>query len=242
MSRIYLVRHGQAGTRKAYDSLSDLGRLQARLLGEHFLAEGIRFDAAYRGAMSRQQSTAAEVKTVYDAAGVPFPEPVLEPGWNEFDLDHIYRSLAPKLSADDADFRRDYESMVADARAAEASPDAAVNRKWMPCDTAMVQAWILGRYAYEGESWNAFRERVARTRLTMPASHPDTNIVVFTSATPVGIWTALSMDIEDHRAMKLAAVVHNSAYTVIRLHGDQLRLHTFNAIPHLVDAALRTHR
>ena len=33
LSRVYLVRHGQAGTRKAYDSLSDLGRRQAQTAG-----------------------------------------------------------------------------------------------------------------------------------------------------------------------------------------------------------------
>ena len=32
MSRIYLVRHGQAGTRADYDTLSDVGLEQSRLL------------------------------------------------------------------------------------------------------------------------------------------------------------------------------------------------------------------
>ena len=242
MSRVYLVRHGQAGTRKAYDSLSELGRKQARLLGEHFLAEGIRFDAVYRGAMSRQNSTALEVKAAYDEAGVPFPEPVLEPGWNEFDLDHIYKGLAPKLCADDSEFRSQYEEMAAEACAAENSPDAQVTRRWMPCDTTVVRAWITEQYEYEGESWKAFRERVARTRERMQPVSRESNIAVFTSATPIGIWTALSMEIEDHRAMKLAAVMHNTGYTVIRLHGDEVRLHAFNAVPHLNSPELRTLR
>lgn len=242
MSRIYLVRHGQAGTRKSYDSLSDLGRRQARLLGEYFLAEGIRFDAAYRGAMSRQEKTAAEVKAAYDEAGAPFPEIQLEPGWNEFDLDHIYRAMAPQLAAADAEFRTEYEEMVAQARAAEHSPEANINRRWMPCDTKMVRAWIEEKFPFEGESWQAFRARVASQRLSIAPIQPDANIVVFTSATPIGVWTALSMDVEDHRAMKLAGVVQNTAFTVIRLHGSELRLHAFNAVPHLPSAELRTHR
>jgi broad specificity phosphatase PhoE len=242
LSRVYLVRHGQAGTRKAYDSLSDLGHRQARLLGEHFLAEGIRFDAAYRGAMSRQEKTGIEVQAAYAAAGVPFPEIMLDPGWNEFDLDHIYRAMAPQLCDADPDFKREYDEMVAQARAAENSPDAQVNRRWMPCDTKMVEAWLLERYPYGGESWKAFRERVAQRRFAMSPSRPDANIVVFTSATPIGVWTALSMEIEDHRAMKLAGVIQNTAYTVIRLHDEQLRLHAFNTVPHLPASDLRTHR
>lgn len=189
--------------------------------------------------MARQQTTAEEVKAAYDEAGVKFPELTLEPAWNEFDLDHIYKALAPKLSADDAEFKRDYEEMVAQARAAEASPEAQVNRRWMPCDTSMVQAWLMERYSYDGESWKAFRTRVADCRRSMAAGE---NIVVFTSATPIGVWTALSMEIEDHRAMKLAGVVKNTAYTVIRLHGDTLRLDAFNAVPHLSTADLRTYR
>ena len=58
---MYLVRHGQAGTRDAYDSLSDLGKRQARLLGEHFVSQGIEFAAAFAGALSRQRQTGEAV-------------------------------------------------------------------------------------------------------------------------------------------------------------------------------------
>ncbi len=58
MSVLYLIRHGQAGTRENYDSLSELGRRQARLLGEHL--RGIEFAAAYSGSLARQRATAAE--------------------------------------------------------------------------------------------------------------------------------------------------------------------------------------
>src|SRR5216683_5141868 len=59
MSSVYLVRHGQAGTRDSYDSLSELGQRQSLLLGEYFLSQGIEFTAAYAGTMLRQQQTAA---------------------------------------------------------------------------------------------------------------------------------------------------------------------------------------
>ena len=57
---LYLVRHGQAGTRENYDSLSPLGRQQARLLGEHLRSQGITFEAIYSGALKRQRATAEE--------------------------------------------------------------------------------------------------------------------------------------------------------------------------------------
>jgi broad specificity phosphatase PhoE len=242
MSRVYLVRHGQAGTRKDYDALSDLGRRQARLLGEYFVSEKIHFRAAYSGALVRQQETACEVSDAYGEAGVSFPEIVREPGWNEFDLTHVYHELAPQLCSEDPEFERQYQQLLAQARAAAEQPEASVNRRWLPCDGKVVEAWTQGRYSYDGESWQAFRERVIRCRLKLEPTGRDENIVVFTSATPIGIWTALAMEIHDERAMRLAGVLHNASCTVMRLHEGELRLHSFNSVPHLCEPGLRTYR
>jgi broad specificity phosphatase PhoE len=242
LSRVYLVRHGQAGTRQSYDSLSDLGRRQARLLGEHFVREGIRFSAASTGALSRQRQTAAEVGAAYREQGIGFPALSVEQGWNEFDLDHVYRELAPVLCEEDAEFSREFEAMRAEIHAAGEQHGAEVHRRWTPCDLKVVQAWIKGHDRYRGETWDAFRARIVACRTTL-ASQPEDDhaVVVFTSATPIGIWAALGMDIDDHRAMRLAGVLQNASYTVMRLRGEQLRLHTFNAVPHL-ESALRSYR
>ncbi len=242
MSRVYLVRHGQAGTRETYDALSDVGRRQARLLGEYFVSENIRFAGAYSGALVRQQETAGEVSAAYRAAGVGFPEIVCEPDWNEFDLTDVYRALGPLLSAEDPEFARQYGELVEQARTAAGQPEASVNRRWLPCDVQVVQAWVRGRHPYDGESWPAFRERVMGCQGKLPAAGRDDNIVVFTSATPIGIWTALAMDIHDARALRLAGALHNASCTVLRLHEGELRLHSFNTIPHLSDPELRTYR
>jgi broad specificity phosphatase PhoE len=232
MSRIFLVRHGQAGTRAEYDALSETGRRQARLLGEHFVNQGIHFSKAICGSLKRQRETAAEVA----AADCEMPEVVVDSGWDEFDLDHVYRELAPVLCEEDAEFRRDYEAMRADAGA---------DRRWTRSDLKVVQAWIEGHPQFRGETWVEFRERIAGCLPALAAETAeadDHNVVVFTSATPIGIWAALSLDVEDHRAMRLAGVLHNASYSVMRLRKGQLRLHTFNAIPHLTDPALCTYR
>ena len=242
MSRVYLVRHGQAGTRKVYDSLSNVGRRQARSLGEYFVSEGVHFQTAYSGTLARQELTAVEVKAAHVEAGVPFPEIVPDCGWNEFDLTHVYRSLAPQLCAEDPEFQREYEEMAAQARAAAERPEADVNRRWMPCDTKIVEAWIESRHSYDGESWLEFQERVVGCRARLEHAERDANILVFTSATPIGIWTALAMGVCDERALRLAGVLHNTSCTVLRLGGDEVRLHSFNTIPHLGRAELRTYR
>ncbi len=58
MSTIYFIRHGQAGSRDAYDQLSALGQQQAILLGEYFAQQGLRFDQVVTGTLQRQQHTA----------------------------------------------------------------------------------------------------------------------------------------------------------------------------------------
>jgi broad specificity phosphatase PhoE len=236
LSRIYLLRHGQAGTRTSYDALSELGKQQARLAGEYLAGTGIRFTRAYSGSLKRQEQTAQQAIDAYSAQGLPFPALTIDPGWNEFDLDHVYSELAPVLCEEDAAFRREFEIMSEELRSAGEKHDAAVHRRWTPSDLKIVEAWIQGHPRYNGETWLQFHDRIASRRPAIAAATEpgdDHNIIVFTSATPIGIWAALGMDVEDHRAMRLAGVLYNSSITVIRLRENQMRLHSFNTAPHL---------
>jgi broad specificity phosphatase PhoE len=251
LSTVYLVRHGQAGTRDAYDSLSELGGRQARLLGEHFIAQGVRFASAYAGSLARQQQTAEQIRAAYADAGVAFPTVRVNSGWDEFDLGRVYREIAPLLAAEDPEFLHEYDEMREQVRVSQGAHGARIHRRWMPCDTKVVEAWLAGRYPYGGETWDQFRERVAACRLKMEGQQKDArqenearqeNILVVTSATPLAIWTGLSLEISDERIMRLAGAVYNASYTILRLRKEQLRLFTFNAVPHLAALGLCTHR
>jgi len=242
LSNIYFVRHGQAGTRDSYDSLSELGRRQTRLLGEYFVSQGIEFTATFAGGMARQQQTAAEVAGSYTRAGVRFPEVEIEKGWDEFDLHRVYGELAPRLCEDDAEFRNDYEAMRREVEASAGAPDAEVHRRWRPCDTKVVETWIGKRYPFGGETWEEFRERVAACRLKLGEGSRETSIVIFTSATPTAIMAGLALGVSDGRVRQLAGVLRNSSFTTLRQRGDELMLFAFNEVPHLTSPELRTHR
>lgn len=238
MSRIYLIRHGQAGTRQHYDTLSSLGRQQARLLGEYFATHGVEFHAAYSGGMSRQLQTAAEVTAAFRDAGKSFPEIQTHDAWREFDLDHVYRAMAPQLCAADPAFHAEYEAQRDQARASAADETADIHRRWTLCDMKIVEAWLHARFPYDGESWTAFQQRVA----TAPLLDGDANIAVFTSATPTAIWAGRALDIHDTRALRIAGVLHNASITVLRVHAGQVRLFSLNEVPHLTRPEWRTHR
>jgi broad specificity phosphatase PhoE len=238
MSNLYLIRHGQAGTRQNYDTLSELGRHQARLLGDHLASHEIRFHAAFSGGLERQQQTANHVSDAYRDAGIPFPEIDIHEAWREFDLDHVYRALVPQLCAADANFKAEYEAQRELARASEADETAAIHRRWTQCDKQVAEAWLSARFPYDGESWPAFQQRVA----TFPLPTHGANVAVFTSATPAAIWAARAMDIHDARSLRIAGVLHNASITVLRVVDDQVRLFSLNEVPHLSRAEWRTHR
>src|SRR5438067_8829650 len=111
MSSVYFIRHGQAGRRQSYDELSDLGRRQARLLGDHLVAENVDFRAIYSGGLVRQRETAAEVAAAYHRAGRAAPAVVIDSNWDEFDLHRVYEGLRAPLMRDDQQFRSDHEEL-----------------------------------------------------------------------------------------------------------------------------------
>lgn len=238
MSRIYLIRHGQAGTRHNYDTLSALGRQQARLLGDYLAAQGIRFDAAFSGGLERQLQTAAHVVEAYQEAGCPFPEIQTHDSWREFDLDHVYRAIAPQLCAADSGFHKEYEEQRSQARAAAADETAAIHRSWTPTDSKIVEAWLHARFPYDGESWLAFQSRVAGA----PLPNGGSAVAVFTSATPAAIWAGRALDIYDTRALRIAGVLRNTSITVLRVRDEAVSLFSLNEVPHLTRPEWRTHR
>ena len=238
MSSLYLIRHGQAGTRLEYDALSETGRLQARRLGRYLAAQKIPFRAALSGSLRRQSETARETATACREAGADFPEPAIDAGWNEFDLETVYREMAPALAAEDPQFRAGYGELM---RLAEDERHA-VHRTWSPCDVAIARAWIEGRYPTTTETWEAFTARIRGCRETLPPCEDGEAVAVFTSAVPIAIWVALALGVSTGPAMRLAGVMQNTAITTFRFRPEDLALFSFNGVPHLPEAELRTFR
>ncbi len=185
LSTLYFFRHGQAGLRDDYDNLSELGHQQARALGEFLAGQELNFSRCLVGGLVRQQKTMAEVQDAYAAASINFPAPVIDPGWNEFDLDGVCAGLAPLIAADDPVFAEEWEAMTL------ATQDAAshLHRAWLPCDAEIVRAWVEDRYEFAGESWPDFqnRIRISFEKLLNGNSDTDQNVAVFTSGTPIAL-------------------------------------------------------
>lgn len=93
MSRIFLVRHGEASWHSDdYDRLTDRGHAQARAVGEELVARRVVPDVVMSGTLRRHRETAAGL-----LAGAQWPLTVVEDTrWNELDADDIIRVHDPE--------------------------------------------------------------------------------------------------------------------------------------------------
>jgi len=233
-----MIRHGQAGLRHDYDTLSELGRKQARLLGEHLAAQPVRFAAAYCGTLKRQRVTAAEVLGAMTAAGVESPDLAIDEHWSEFDLDAVYRSIAPLLAEDDADFRVEHEKL----RRSLQEQDSLVHRTWTRSDTLVVRAWVEDRYDVPCESWEAFRRRVSEPLDALSRLPAEDTVAIFSSATPIAVWIGMALELTGRHVLRLAGATYNTALTTMRAREGDLALFSFNGTAHLPEPHLRTFR
>ena len=238
MSIIYFIRHAQAGTRDNYDRLSELGEQQAKLLGEHLAAQGIRLSAVVSGGMQRQRHTAEMVLKELSRAGLPAPDLWADERWNEFSLLRVYQSYVPRLIEESEAFARDYEEMQEVLKQDPHAVRGATGR----CDAAVVIAWMQNRYPhFEGESWADFRGRILARCAEIEDGGTERAIAVFTSATPIAISTSQALELKDEKLLSILGVIANTSITVMRKVGDDLRLFSFNSTPHLNDSN-RTYR
>lgn len=88
MPVVFLVRHGQASMHaEDYDVLSELGREQARIVGDELRRRGLRTPLVITGSLRRQRDTAAE-------ALPEFGTPVLDERWDESEALQTYIATA----------------------------------------------------------------------------------------------------------------------------------------------------
>jgi len=209
-------------------------------LGEYVRREGLRFHRVVVGGMRRQRETADLV------FGSPLPPDVAALGprcdderWNEFDLNGVFESVAPRIASDDAHFRSEFEDMR--QRIATGDPD--VHRVWTSVDARVMQAWIEGRYAIPGESWRDFFARVKAAGADLEDLPAHAKVAVFTSAAPISIWVSAAFGSKspDH-ITALSGASLTSSITILSQRDAQLTLESFNCVPHLGDATLRTRR
>lgn len=237
MGVLVLVRHGQASLfSDDYDRLSALGERQARLLGEHWVARGERFDRMIAGPRRRQVGTARIVAEVYREAGVDLPEPEVVHDFDEMHAEELLRAKLPSLVEEHPSLRALVEGL-GEVR----GPEDAL-RRFQKIFESVMRLWIEGAIdAPEIEPWSAFCTRVAGA-IDALRELRGARIAAFTSGGTIAASMRHALELSDRKTLDLASVVRNASITELAVSRGRVTPVVFNAIPHLSDPATVTHR
>lgn len=211
MSRIFLVRHGQASWGAAdYDALSDLGRRQGPATGSWLAGQGIIPARVVSGSLVRQRDTAHSLVV---AAGWSV-ETGEDQAWNEYD--HL-----PVLAAVPADDPARAMLASDDRRTAAAGYFLALDR------------WISGAGGYP-EAFAAFTTRAADALTSLAASlAPKEDAVVVSSGGVISAIGAHLLDGGPGVWKRLAMTVANASVSQVRVGAHGIHLMSFNEASHL---------
>jgi broad specificity phosphatase PhoE len=238
MSSLTLVRHGQASFFAAdYDRLSEVGKAQACALGRYWARRGVVFDEVYAGPRSRQRQTAELAGAALVEAGGSWPEPVVHPDFDEYDLHGLQHRLAPELAQQNPTFA---ELL---ARYQQSTDDDARVRNFQKAFEALTGHWVTAQALANVETWPVFRERVRRgVRHIQAQPGRGRRVVVFTSGGFIGTAVQLAVAAPDRVALELGWRVRNGSLTEFVFDRDRLTLDGFNAVPHLENPEWWTYR
>lgn len=217
MSRIFLVRHGQASWgAENYDALSELGHRQAAATGAWLAGQGVVPTRIISGELVRQRDSLAEVVTAADWAGSSESGPV----WDEYD--HL--AVLAALPAEDpvyAASAASVERRAFDARAFDVVYAAALRR------------WVLGEGDYP-ETYAAFTARASAALESLAAAlAPKEDAVVVTSGGVISAIGAHLLDGGPRVWDRLQRTVANASVTQVRVGARGIHLLSFNEASHL---------
>jgi broad specificity phosphatase PhoE len=239
MSRVILVRHGQASFLEPnYDKLCATGEVQARLLGEYWARRGVLFDRACSGPRDRQVQTARIVAEAYQSVGREFPEVEVMSEFDEYPAEAVLKLGLPQVlqkSQEVHDLHRAFE------RAKETGER---KRSFQQMFEAVIGMWVSGELVVDDvESWGEFCARVDRGIATIVnSSTPACDSVVFTSGGPIGVAMRRALHLSHADTLQLTWMSRNASFTEFLSSGDRFTLSAFNSHPHIEDEALLTYR
>ena len=216
------VRHGQASFGSAdYDVLSTVGWSQSRRLGEWLASHDRRFSHVVCGDLRRHRETVAAISEAYQQRGLTLPDPIIESDMNEFDH-------APVIAA--------YLEENPAARTAMSSGERPSQKTVMDMLLGALGRWTEGRYDDRlGEGWSAFGLRVQRGTERVGQLVEEGDVLLISSGGTLSRMAQRALEAPDRRAVELNLSLRNSGLCEFHRLGGELRLGSWNALPHLAE-------
>jgi broad specificity phosphatase PhoE len=230
VSKLTLIRHGQAKSFQRENALTALGEAQAARLACYWLRHDVEFDEVVTGTLARQVRTGEVVADAYRAAGRPWPEARRDAGWNEYDATGVLGHADERL----ASWKAGYEG-------ARGTPEE--NRYFQRMLEAAMLLWMDGEMTSEHiEPWPAFRERVSGAIGRVMAGPPGRRVAVFTSGGPIGFTVQVAAKAPPRTFLDVNWRVRNLSVSEFLFDRDRLTLDSFNSIGHLEERELWSYR
>lgn len=241
MTTILLARHGQASFgQENYDQLSELGSIQAQMLGQHYGMTQRRIDAIFTGSLIRQQDSARHFWESYrssvhidnenlalPAIDLDNPDSYILPRFDEFNHKDVLIKSNPAFDS--------RVGIIAEIAKAEVP----MTRLAELFDSAM-QRWHAGDNDSDYiESWGQFNERAGQAleqiklQIARLQLDRDSTVLVFTSGGVIAAITAQLLQQGSQIAYQINKNLVNTGVTSITLKEQSLRLLSLNEYSHL---------
>lgn len=224
MGRLHLIRHGQASFgAENYDSLSDLGRQQVKILGESLARHDLVFNAIYQGTLQRQTQTARGIIDCISENKHHLPRIITLKALDEYDALTVWNTHLAGVIKENPLMQRDLDDIKTDPKAFQRLFEQVTHR------------WVSGEHD-RGRSprWQDFKIRVEKGLRTIIDSHgAGSEVAVVTSAGTISVVMQHTLGLSDTKTLELSWQILNSSVTRIRYNGDRITLSGFNDISHL---------
>ena len=239
MSRLFLVRHGQASfLERNYDKLSARGEEQSRMLGEYWAELGLRFDRVYSGPRQRQRETARIAGEASKNAGIAWPAPSVLNSFDEFQAEIVMERSLPKLIVTDAGISQMHQEF----KDAQTRPEQF--KTFQRIFEVVIGRWADGKLPLDGiEPWPEFCSRVQNGLAQLTADgNGGEQIAIFSSGGPVGVAMQRALDLSTEATLKAAWMVRNCSFSEFVFSSERFTLSSYNATPHFSDPEFITYR
>jgi broad specificity phosphatase PhoE len=239
MSRLFLVRHGQASfLEQNYDKLSALGERQARMLGEYCAHRRLQFDRVFSGPRIRQQETARIAGEACRQAGHSWPEVTVMKEFDEYSGESVMDATLPGLAEQDPSVKELRDAFV------NASSTQEKHKTFQRLFEVVIGKWVAGEVHVENvEAWPEFASRVQRGLSEIAASSGrGEQVAVFSSGGPIGVTMQRALELSPEKTLQAAWMALNCSYSEFLFSGERFTLSSFNAVPHLDKPELLTYR
>ena len=230
MSKIYLIRHGQASfMADDYDNLSEKGIRQSKALGSHFFKNDIHFDKVYIGNLKRHQQTFEGFSHVFLDNSIVLPKPTYLQELNEHQVPEALGIAYDDFITKNNNAKMLFEGIVE-------NPELK-RKNSIKMFGLFLKEYTSGRYAFEHpsiQSWTDFR---AQTKVGIAKILEETKkgetVGVFTSGGTKSAIIGDSLNITEEEIGTLNLAIRNTSFSQLLFSENNLNVFSVNEVSHL---------